>query len=188
VKAFILNALGKMDDRVYEIVAKELERMGWETDVFHLHDKKIAPCQGCYGCFIKTPGICLIDDDGREIAGRAVQSDLMIFLTPVTFGGYSSLLKNAVDRFIQIVLPFFMKINGEYHHKPRYVRYPHLVGIGVLPHPDEESEGIFKTLVARNALTLISSSNTAGVVFRDYTPERIREEIKSLFGGVGVYR
>lgn len=47
-----------------------------------------------------------------------------------------------------------MKIEGEVHHKPRYERYPRLMGVGVLPQPDEESERIFTTLVSRNAINL----------------------------------
>jgi len=186
MKALILNGLAKRDDTLYKMIRDELEDMGWEVNDFYLQDKKIAPCQGCFGCWIKTPGICLIDDDGREVAKKSVQSDLMIFVTSITFGGYSSGLKKAVDRLIPIVYPFFMEINGEIHHKPRYECYPHLIGIGVLSKSDEESERIFKTLVARNAINLYSPSNAAGVVIRDYSPEKIRAEVKTLFARIGV--
>ena len=171
------------------MIHDELEDVGWEVNDFYLQDRKIAPCQGCFGCLIRTPGICLIDDDGREVAKKAVQSDLMVFVSPVTFGGYSSDLKKAVDRlFLQILYPFFMKINGEFHHKPRYARYPCLIGLGVLSKSDEEGERIFKTLVARNAINLHSSLNAAGVVIKNYPPEKIRGEVKNLFARIGVKR
>jgi len=185
MKALIINGLRKTDT-IYEIVSDALKGIGWEVNGIHLHDKEIAPCQGCFGCWTKTPGICIINDEGREVAKMAVQSHLMLFLTPVTFGGYSSDLKKAVDRLIQIVLPFFMMIGGEMHHKPRYSKYPHLVGIGVLPQPDEESEQIFKTLVARNAINLHSPSNAAGIVLRDSAPEKLREEVKKILAGGGI--
>ncbi len=188
MKALILNGLVKGDDILCGIIHDELEDMGWQVNDLYLKDKKIAPCLGCFGCWIKTPGICLIDDDGREVAEKSVQSDLMVFVTPVTFGGYSSCLKKAVDRLTPTVLPFFVKINGEFHHKPRYGSYPHLVGIGVLSEPDGESERIFKTLVARNAINLHSQSNAAEVVMRDYSQEKIRAEVKTLFAGIGVKR
>jgi len=188
MKAFILNGLAEKDDALYKIIHDDVKDMGWEVNVFSPRDKSIAPCQGCFGCWIKTPGICVIDDDGRDVAKMAVKSDLMVFLSAVTFGGYSSDLKKAVDRLIPIVLPFFVKIGGEIHHKPRYARYPHLIGVGILSNSDEESERIFKTLVARNAINLHSPLSAAGVVLRDDIPEKIKAEIKTLFTKVGVKR
>lgn len=180
MKALILNGLRKTDETIYEIISDALKGMGWEVSGIRLRDKEIAPCQGCFGCWIKTPGVCVINDEGREAVKMAVQSDLMVFLTPVTFGGYSSELKKAVDRLIPVVLPLFTNIRGEMHHKPRYLKYPHLVGIGVLHQPDEESEQIFKTLVARNAINLHSPSNAAGIVLRDDGPEKMRKKIKDI--------
>jgi multimeric flavodoxin WrbA len=186
MRAFILNGLAKKDNALLTLIFDHLKGIGWEINTFFPQDKSIAPCQGCFGCWIKTPGICVIDDDGRDIVQLAVQSDMIVFLTPVTFGGYSSELKKAVDRMIPIVLPFFMKINGEIHHKPRYARSPLLIGVGVLSNQDEESEQIFKTLVARNAINLHSSLSMAGVVIRDYLPEKMRAEIKIIFDKAGV--
>ncbi|MHA2001037.1 MAG: hypothetical protein ACTSVU_02975 [Promethearchaeota archaeon] len=54
----------------------------------------------------------------------------MIYFTPITFGGYSSTLKKALDRQICILSPYFRKVNGEIHHKKRYNKYPSLIGIG----------------------------------------------------------
>jgi hypothetical protein len=188
MKALILNGLAKEDDPLYELIHGELKNTCWEGSGIYLHDKHIAPCQGCFGCWINTPGICVIEDDGREVIKEAVQSDLMVFLTPVTFGGYSSDLKRALDRLMQTVLPFFVKINGEFHHRQRYPRRPCLIGLGVLSKPDEEGELIFKALVARNALNLQSPSSAGGVVIRDDPPEKIRREVNTLFAEIGTTR
>jgi AraC-like DNA-binding protein len=52
-------------------------------------------------------GVCVIDDFGLEAARMAVQSDVLIFLSPVTSGGYSSELKKAVDWFARsLLLPY----------------------------------------------------------------------------------
>jgi hypothetical protein len=182
----VLNGTAKGEDGVSEILAGELNNLGYEVTGFTLRDKEIGTCLGCFGCWIKTPGICVIDDDGREVARMAVQSDLMVFLTPVTFGGYSSHLKKALDRLIPILSSFFKKIGGEIHHRPRYARYPTIIGVGIVPQPDEESERIFKTLVTRNAINAHSPSHTAGVVVRSDPPDKIRGDIKRLFDGLGV--
>jgi multimeric flavodoxin WrbA len=191
MKALILNGAEKGDETlsaVHEIIAAELKGVGWEVDSFILHETKIADCLGYFRGWIKTPGVCIIDDAARDVARAVVRSDLLIFLTPVTFGGYSSELKKALDRSISIISPFFIRIDGEVHHEPRYERYPSIVGVGVLPHPDEESEQIFKTLVGRNAINFHAPAHAGGVVLSSQGTAEMRGEIKALFGTVGVGR
>jgi multimeric flavodoxin WrbA len=69
---------------------KELKSKGWEVEVLELKNLNISPCTGCFKCWIKTPGICITDDAAREVSNKFVQSDLLVLLSPVTFGGYSS--------------------------------------------------------------------------------------------------
>lgn len=183
MKALILNGSGKNDaalDNTCNIIVNELTGIGWKVESVTLRDLKITHCVGCFECWIKTPGICRFKDDGGEIAAKLIQSDLSVFLTPVTFGGYSAELKKALDRVICLILPFFMKINGEIHHKPRYKRYPRLMGVGVLPQADEESEQIFKTLVKRNALNFHTPAFAGGVVLSSQRGEEIQKKIQSL--------
>ncbi len=183
MKALILNGSVKDDnslDIVHEVVQDELMRNSYQVDSFILHDTEVAGCLGCFGCWVQTPGICVIDDAGREIARKVIQSDLVVLLTPVTFGGYSSELKKAMDRLIPLISPFFTKIQGEVHHKPRYDRYPSLIAVGVHPQPDEEMEQIFKTLVSRNAINFHSPSQAAGVMLSGQEWETVREEFRSL--------
>ena len=186
MKALVLNGMARGEDGVYGILEDELKNLNYEVTGFILRDKEIAPCLGCFGCWIKTPGICVVDDDGRDVVRMAVQSDLMVFLSPVTFGGYSSDLKKALDRLIPILSPFFMKAGGEIHHRRRYMRYPSIVGVGILPQQDGESEQIFKTLVNRNAINAHSPSHAAGVVIRRDPPEKVNEDINRLFDRLGV--
>ncbi len=171
---------------VHDVIIDEFKNMGWEVDSQALRDLKIGSCYGCFKCWVQTPGICIIDDVERDIAKEAIQSDLLIFLTQVTFGGYSSELKKAVDRLIPLIMPFFIKIDGEVHHKSRYERYPSLMGIGILPNEDKESEQLFKTLVNRNAINIHSPTHTAGVITSNQDKELIREKIKTLLSEVGV--
>jgi len=188
MKALVLN--GTEEDEasktVYKIMTEELENSGLMVDMLILRDMEIASCLGCFGCWIKSPGICVIDDAGRDVAKKIIQSDLVIFFTPVTFGGYSSELKKAVDRLVQNISPFFAKINGEVHHKPRYEKYPSLLGLGMLPEPDEECERLFKTLVRRNAINMYSPASTGGVVFNNQSSEKMRGEISRLLSEVGI--
>jgi len=189
MKVLLLDGTIKEDitsKTIHEVIVDEIKTMGGEVNSRALRDLEIGSCHGCFKCWFQTPGICIIDDVERDIAKETVQSDLLIFLTPVTFGGYSFELKKAVDRLIPWVMPFVVKIEGEIHHKPRYEKYPSLIGIGVLPSEDEESEQLFKTLVSRNAINFHSPAHAAGIITRKQDKEMIQDEIKTLLSKVGV--
>lgn len=136
-------------------------------EVVNLAESYILPCMGCFACWVKTPGVCVKDDDGRRIAQQVMQSELIVLVTPVTFGGYSSTLKRMVDALIQTISPFFRQVKGEVHHQQRYSRYPALLAIGIMPKPDSESEAIFRQLVARNAVNFHAPNHQTVVMGTD---------------------
>ena len=87
-----------------------------------------------------------------RVAKAVIQSDTTVFFTPVTFGGYSPDLKKMMDRFIQLISPYFQMEHGEVHHPPRYARRPRLLMVGVQRQPNPHEAHIFKTLAGRNAI------------------------------------
>jgi len=168
-RALILD--GDLDDGTMtrgagEVASDALRRGGWQVTGLPLREIEIAPCLGCFGCWMKTPGVCVIDDAGRDVARRMVQSDLLVYLTPLTFGGFSSELKKAIDRSIPNLSPFFRLVRGEVHHARRYARYPRLVGIAVSADgkADPDEEELFDTLVRRNAINLHAPAHATCVV------------------------
>ncbi|MCK9151868.1 flavodoxin family protein [Methanobacterium alcaliphilum] len=157
MKSIILNGSNGADTSITSIdreITLKLEENGWDVENIHLNEEKIATCIGCFGCWLETPGECIIKDKGQELAKKVIQSDLLVLLTPITFGGYSYQLKKIVDRLIPNILPFFIKIDGEIHHQPRYEKNPNLLAIGYLPQSDTESELIFTKLIRRNAINM----------------------------------
>ena len=189
MKALVLNGVGKDAqhlDRIGEPIVQELRLRQWEVENLILRDIEIAPCMGCFGCWVQTPGVCLIDDNARDVTRKMVGSDLVVYFTPITFGGYSSELKKALDRSISLISPFFTRINGEVHHQKRYGYAPKLLGVGVLPHPDEESERIFKTLIGRNAINMHNPAHAACVVYEDQSDPEIHGIIRAALGELGV--
>ena len=171
-----------------EIITSEIKRFDYEVDNIGLGGKKISSCTGCFGCWLRTPGICLIDDDGRKVTEKAIQSNLLVYLTPVTFGGYSSELKKAVDRMAcSNLLPFLKKIGGEVHHPLRYESAPTLVAFGTLPSQDLESEEIFETLVVRNALNLHTHAHSC-IVYSTDAFGVVRKKVDLLLYEAGAVR
>jgi len=159
MKALILDGTKSNNDEstmIFDLILEELKKLNWEVVSIVLEDKNIDYCTGCFGCWVQTPGECVIKDFEENIVRDMVHSDLIIYLTPIMFGGYSSILKKALDRQIGRVLPYFMKIDGEVHHSKRYEKQQSLLSIGLLEKHDSEKEEVFKTLVARNAINMWS--------------------------------
>ena len=140
--------------------------------------RKIGNCAGDFFCWIRNPGLCNVDDDNRDIAKSIANSQLMVYLTPITFGGYSSSLKKMVDHQIQNVLPFFAQVNGETHHQRRYPNYPDFLAIGWMDQPDAHTEAIFRQLTHRNAINFYAKRFVTGVVLADQTESQIQVSVQ----------
>jgi len=180
----LLNGLGTEDKDLVpllDILIDEIHSTGATVQTYTLQNIKMGSCVGCFGCWLKTPGICLEPDVGRDIAQAVVQSDTTILLTPVTFGGYSSEIKKIQDRWLPLLLPYFGIYHGEVHHPPRYSRNPRLVGIGIQRQSNNEEANLFKILVGRNAINLHSPNHAAAVVLSTDVPERLRQQFQDAF-------
>jgi multimeric flavodoxin WrbA len=190
MKALLLDgsrAGDAVSGKAREIIESELKGKGWEVSSLTLRDIEMAPCIGCFRCWTHTPGVCITEDAGTAFLKQYIASDLAVFLTPVTFGGYSSVLKKALDRTIPLMLPFFQKVSGEVRHVHRYDNQTRIMALGVLPRPDPGTEQIFRTLVSRNAMNFAAPDRASGVITRDMDPDRMKGEIRALLVRAGVY-
>ena len=133
-KVVILDGSGAFDQDLAPVqgrLSAVLKQDDSQIQTFPLCEMKLAHCLGCFGCWVKTPGMCVEDDAGRQIAKAIIQSDATVLFTPVTFGGYSPDLKRMMDHFIQLIPPHFAMDHGEVHHPPRYAHRPRLMMVGV---------------------------------------------------------
>jgi multimeric flavodoxin WrbA len=192
MRALVLNGgrTGESDEQaiatVESILCHRLAEAGFEVHVATLREASVAYCRGCFQCWTRTPGLCRTHDAARDLTRRFILSDVVVFLTPVTFGGYSSELKKVLDRSIGVVSPFFKRIDGETHHRLRYARYPALLGVGLLPGPDIEDEALFRSLVHRNAMNLHSPAQTADVFYHDDDPDVMARRLDGLVESILV--
>jgi multimeric flavodoxin WrbA len=175
MRAIILDGAATDDQtglQMRNALMAQLEAQGWEVVHRLLREQKIGNCAGCFGCWVQSPGTCIVADDNRSIAEAIVASDLLIYLTPVTFGGYGAALKQMVDHQIQNISPFFQLVDGETHHHQRYARYPDFLAVGWLAEPDPRAEAIFQHLVARNAINMFAPITVSGVVYTSQPQEQ----------------
>lgn len=164
------------------VVEREARAEGHAVTAFELDGLDIKPCRGCFACWVKHPGTCALKDDQEPVLRAMAASDLQVWITPVTFGGYAPALKKALDRFIPNLLPFFVLRQGEIHHPIRYPRRRGLIVVGVRPAADPEAERTFQGLVRRNALNLASVLTEAIVVHdgdADGAADRLRRSLRA---------
>lgn len=128
MKFLIVNGNPSVEDKTMdgyiEGLADKMKTAGHDVQVMVLKNMKINPCLGCFDCWVKTPGLCSIKDDAREVARNYIASDHVIFCSPLIMGFVSSLLKNTMDRNLPLIHPHLEDLNGEIHHKKRYDQYP----------------------------------------------------------------
>ena len=48
----------------------------------------IANCMGCFGCWTKTPGRCVIRDDATQVYPYMAQSNAVLYISRLKYGGY----------------------------------------------------------------------------------------------------
>lgn len=159
---------------------------GHHLEEIVLRDKSMSRCSGCFGCWVKRPGLCVYEDDGIKVASCIANAQFMVMLTPITFGGYSSLLKNALDRQIPVLLPFFVKVKGEVHHNMRYESYPTMLVVGSLAREDKLHENVFARLAKRNSVNGQAPRSNSMVVYDEETRETVARKLDLILDGMGV--
>lgn len=153
MKLVILDGSCSATATVRDITAAG-QALGADIAHYALADCQIAPCLGDFACWTKTPGLCRTHDAAPEITQAIHDASLVVFLTPVIFGGYASTLKKLVDRLIPLTDPFFHEQAGMTRHRRRYARYPAMLFIGLADQPDAEAKSLFTELAGGNAINL----------------------------------
>lgn len=84
-------------------MAEGASGIGAIVDTILLGDLQINECDGCHRCWQGKD--CSKNDDMCEVYPKIIQSDVIIFGTPVYWYGPSGLMKMFVDRFVYFNCP-----------------------------------------------------------------------------------
>ena len=143
-----------------------------------LSQRNIANCIGCYGCWTKTPGRCVIRDDATKVYPLIAQSEAVLYVSRIKYGGYDTVMKTMLERAIPVQQAFIRVLNGETHHVQRSV-VPKDAIILAYGNPDQEEQALFRRLVARNAQNM--SFKTHRVVFckEEQLYDAVRKELRA---------
>jgi multimeric flavodoxin WrbA/putative sterol carrier protein len=99
---------------------KGAQHEGAETETIYLKEKNIHPCLGCYTCWTKTPGVCVLKDDTTELLEKVKGCDVLVYATPLYNYNMTALMKAFQERLLPLLDPHLIKREGIYRHPQRY--------------------------------------------------------------------
>lgn len=131
-------------EQIRSCVLEYLTEQGVATEEIAIGQEDLTYCMGCFGCWVKSPGECVIHDMVSQINEKYVNSDVVLYLCPVVFGQPSANMKNAIDRWLPNILPFFkQRSDGSTIHPTRYKNNPRQIMIAYSDNLEEEDAQLF---------------------------------------------
>ena len=107
---------------IHDLKAEEWDKISRRYNGWYIVSDQgmIQPCIGCFSCWNKTPGQCIIKDSYEHMGALLHEAEEVHVISRYTYGGFSGFVKNVFDRSLGYVLPQFEVIKGETHHRKRY--------------------------------------------------------------------
>lgn len=78
---------------------------GHETEVYHVGKMNIAGCKGCEYCHTKGEGKCIQKDDFEKLLPAYLDSDMIVFASPIYYFNTTAQLQAAIQRVYCIGKP-----------------------------------------------------------------------------------
>ena len=105
---------------ILNCLVEGMQGAGAEVEVVNLREKKIEHCIGCFTCWTKTPGKCIHKDDMTiELFPKWLESDLVVYATPLYHYTVNAEMKRFIERTLPILEPFFEQHNNRTVHPLR---------------------------------------------------------------------
>lgn len=102
MKVLLINGSPKAGGCTYtalNVVAKELENSGIETEIFQVGNKPIRGCIGCGMCAKNGNGLCQFDDDVvNSLIEKCKTIDGIVVGSPVHYASASGAITSLMDR------------------------------------------------------------------------------------------
>jgi putative sterol carrier protein len=95
-----------------------IEQTGTEVEVIDIYDNifRIEPCSGCFTCWTKTNGKCVIQDSATELSEKVNNHYLTIYAFPLYIDSVPAKLKAFLDRQFITVMPSFESFHNITRH------------------------------------------------------------------------
>ena len=99
MKVMLLNGSPRGEKCTYtalSVIAKRLNELGIDTEIFNVGAKPLAGCIGCGTC--RTNGKCFVDDGVNEFVSKMEACDGLIVGSPVYYAAASGQIAAFLDR------------------------------------------------------------------------------------------
>lgn len=93
---------------------------GYAAEAVNVAKLEIKPCRGCFTCWNKTPGRCVIEDEMAGVLDKIIAADVIVWSFPLYYFSVPGALKNLIDRQLPLALPFMSSGNASGGHPPRF--------------------------------------------------------------------
>ena len=108
-----------------------------DVEVVDLRKKIIKNCIGCFSCWTKTPGKCILKDDmSDELFTKWAEVDLAVYATPLYHFTLNATMKAFIERTLPMLHPFF-EIHDDKTHHPLRIEPPRTVFLSVAGFPED---------------------------------------------------
>lgn len=145
------------------------KRAGADVENIPLAKKNIRHCLGCFTCWTKTPGVCVIKDDMAGLLEKYIESDIVIIASPLYVDYVSGIMKDFMDRSIPMVCPEFEKDGAnQTRHKKRFEKYPGMIMMSNCGFPEAGQFEVLKLYCQRRALN--NKSDVVAQIYRSQGP------------------
>ncbi|MBR0085819.1 MAG: flavodoxin family protein [Lachnospiraceae bacterium] len=123
MKILVLNGSPKKKSDTFRLTDAFLKGLNknneHEVNIVNVIDKKIAPCRGCFACWQKADGHCIIRDDQNDILDLYRTADVIIWSFPLYCYSMPSHLKAVLDRTIPLItMKMVQGPDGTVRHVP----------------------------------------------------------------------
>ncbi len=126
MRVVVVNASPHMDKGttagVLNPFVEGMKEAGAEVEILYTKKLKIKPCEGCFTCWVKTPGVCVHKDDDMPDVLKKMGAEIWVLATPVYVDGMTGPMKTFLARMIPGAQPFFEMRDGHNRHPGRGIR------------------------------------------------------------------
>ena len=107
MKIAILNGSPRKENTaaMVEAFAEGAREAGHEVEILHVGKMKINGCLGCEFCHTKGEGKCVQKDDMEKVMPAYLESDMIVFATPIYYFDMTAQLSAAIQRVYCIGKP-----------------------------------------------------------------------------------
>jgi multimeric flavodoxin WrbA len=135
VKTLILTAFPRNDGFTRyctDFFIKGVRLSGAAYKIIDITRGEIKHCKGCFNCWCKTPGKCILKDGMENFLTAFLDTDALVCVTPLYAFGIASYLKTFFERTLPLLIPeIIYDKEGCDRNKRRYPRRGprHMAGI-----------------------------------------------------------